>query len=334
MRSKGSLTVDKAARYKRDPAIELYRISLMFGICLLHAVGFGDYSNRFAVNALTFCVVGFVFISGWYGVRFSWMKLAKLYGIGLYCAFAVTLLHYKGFDVCAIRDAVHLLTHGFWFLHAYALMMVFAPLVNMAMPPVSPKMQLWASLASISPLFFLVWFWGFGRTLPVVGEWFPKTDGLEAYGGITLLGIYAGARLIRLSDIAEKIKGWHLIVAIPTFLVLCAIGLGDYNSPFAFGLAASLFFCFQRLNGQWLDGLLGRFVCFLGPGMFSVYLIHCNPLGVSLIQHVERCLHNFGCIPQSMVVVITATCLFGSAFFLDIPRRLFIALMAIRKGPL
>ena len=70
----------------RDGAVELYRVALMYGICLLHTVNFGGYQKWWLANVLYTCVVGFVFISGWFGIRFSWMKLAKLYGIGCYCA--------------------------------------------------------------------------------------------------------------------------------------------------------------------------------------------------------------------------------------------------------
>jgi len=47
-------------------------VMLMFGICLLHAVGFGGHGQAWVINILSSCVVGFVFISGWFGVRFSW----------------------------------------------------------------------------------------------------------------------------------------------------------------------------------------------------------------------------------------------------------------------
>jgi len=71
---------------KRNPSIELYRCLLMYGICLLHAVTQCGHNVPWLANVLTTCVVGFVFISGWFGVKFTWWKLVKLYGIGTYAA--------------------------------------------------------------------------------------------------------------------------------------------------------------------------------------------------------------------------------------------------------
>ena len=55
----------------RDGAVELYRVALMYGICLLHTVNFGGYQKWWLANVLYTCVVGFVFISGWFGIRFG-----------------------------------------------------------------------------------------------------------------------------------------------------------------------------------------------------------------------------------------------------------------------
>ena len=114
---------------KRDTAIELYRVMLMFGICLLHAIGNSAEPKVWMQNILASCVVGFVFISGWFGIKFTWMKIAKLYGIGLYCALVYGLVASWGepqYLLSAAKLGFFKLTHGFWFLHAYALMMCLA----------------------------------------------------------------------------------------------------------------------------------------------------------------------------------------------------------------
>lgn len=119
---------------KRNPSIELYRVGLMFGICLLHLISFGSVRCAFVSNILASCVVGFVFISGWFRVKFSWMKLARLYGIGLYAALVFGLISWALGDVNTAGGVLllgwHKLTHGFWFLHAYAVMMMLSPAIN------------------------------------------------------------------------------------------------------------------------------------------------------------------------------------------------------------
>lgn len=70
----------------RNPAIEAYRCLLMFGICILHSCHiFYPNSAYWPKSVLCTCVVGFVFISGWFGVRFSVSKVMKLCGVYAYC---------------------------------------------------------------------------------------------------------------------------------------------------------------------------------------------------------------------------------------------------------
>lgn len=42
---------------KRNPSIELYRIALMYGICLLHSITMGNHNVPWAANILCSCVV-------------------------------------------------------------------------------------------------------------------------------------------------------------------------------------------------------------------------------------------------------------------------------------
>lgn len=306
---------------KRNPSIELYRVGLMFGICLLHSISFGPFKCAWASNILASCVVGFVFISGWFGVRFSWLKLIKLYGIGFYAAFCFGLLSWLTGDVNTVGDAVILgwrkLTHGFWFLHAYAAMMMLAPLVNALIDG--------GQISNIYPLLCLVYIWGFGRTLPFVSQLLPKTAGLDAYGGITLTAIYAAAKVCRQIKVDERMKTRWLIVALPIMWTATEIGLGDYNSPFAFALAAVCFLLFMRLR---IPSKLGALVAWLAPSMFSVYLIHTNEVGGRFIARMERWLTGTFNMPPFLVCIIVASVVFVLAVGLDLPRRLSMVVFA------
>jgi len=70
---------------ERNPAIELYRVMLMFGICVLHSITQCGHNIPWIANILLSCVVGFVFITGWFGVKFSWWKIIKLYVLSNFC---------------------------------------------------------------------------------------------------------------------------------------------------------------------------------------------------------------------------------------------------------
>lgn len=119
---------------ERNNAIELLRVLLMFGIVLIHVVGKGAYSRNWLANLLKVCVPGFIFITGYYGVRFSWAKLIRLYGVGLFAALCGAIGWWAfladgaglgGFCQRFITDM-----RWFWFLHAYAILLLTAPILN------------------------------------------------------------------------------------------------------------------------------------------------------------------------------------------------------------
>ena len=149
---------------------------------------------------------------------------------------------------------------------------------------------------------------------------FPKTPGLDAYGGITLTAIYAAARVCRRIKIDEHVRTWCLIAALPILWIATGIGLGDYNSPFAFALAAVCFLLFTRLQ---ISSKIGNFVVWLAPSMFSVYLIHTNEIGAKFIGKMTERLSELGVIPS---IAITSIFIFIGALLVDAPRRLLCAI--------
>lgn len=66
----------------RDGRIELFRCTMMFGVCLLHALDQGGYADahRGLDNLMTPCVDGFLFISGYYGIRLRLKSIFRLLG--------------------------------------------------------------------------------------------------------------------------------------------------------------------------------------------------------------------------------------------------------------
>ena len=171
-----------------------------------------------------------------------------------------------------------------------------------------------------------MWLWGFGRTLPFGAELLPQTAGLDAYGGITLTAIYAAARVCRRIKIDERMKTRWLMADLPILLTATAIGFGNYNSPFAFALAAVYFLLFKRLR---ISSKLGTFVVWLAPSMFSVYLIHTNDVGVRFILGIQD--FCFGYFTNKMIcIVLCGILVFICALVLDAPRRLCVHIL--KKG--
>ena len=301
---------------KRNASIELYRILLMYGIVTLHVPYVLGPAFCWENIGLAWCVDGFVFITGWFGIRFSVRKLALLYGTALVSAFmieglAIAFGHGLGDNVF---DGVVRHIKGMWFLHAYAVMMCLAPLVNAVL-----QSRDWRALVPFSALVFG---WGLAVELPIVLKIIPHPAGIGSFTGLTLLGVYAVARIVRLYDFARLIKTRHILFALPVLFGLCIFGdgwLGYYASPIAVLMAAAVFFLFLRIR---VPSAIAPMVQFLGASMFPVYVVHIHPWVLALIKdtgdRASGVNHSVVCFGLGLVVFV-ATLLF------DFPRRLVVA---------
>ena len=300
----------------RNKALDFYRCLLMFGICLLHSIAQAGHNTAWAANMLQWCVPGFMFLSGWFGIRFSIAKIVKLYGICLYCAAMFVIVdgvsHGGGINLVEILD----FARRRWFLNAYAVVMCFAPMVNSAVERMTFR--------ALYPLLLCAFGWSFATTLPVVKDYVPRTPGLAAFSFLTLLGVYVVARFCR--RLYDTNDGFHRFVANRKFLaaiiapslLLAAIGFGDYNSPFAVLLAAGTFFVFHAFN---LPDGIGRVFVWLAPSMFSVYLMHSHGHAWEYLKAVEDAVLSRG-LPLPIAYLATACCVFVACVVLDLPRRL------------
>lgn len=110
---------------KRDASIELYRCLCMFAVVLLHALDQGGYAecHRGLDNLMMPGVVGFVFISGWFGIRFKWSSVLKLLGIGFGCWLTLTVVTRNFTSSFGVGGY-------WWFLWMYLALMALAPLVE------------------------------------------------------------------------------------------------------------------------------------------------------------------------------------------------------------
>ena len=238
---------------KRDPSIEVLRLLLMFGICLLHSVSKGICNCQWLDKLLSPCVCGFVFVSGWFGVKFSIRKVVRLYGIGIYaaCVCAVVPIVQTGqVDIRGYLELVAKLWKHFWFLHAYVVMMCFSPMVNL----VVERTRRNQALVVLAPVMAFTYIWSWGASFPCVGRLFPSAIGLGAYSGFALLSTYIVARLCRLHF--PDIRNGRLLVLGTVALVMVLLSGGDYHSPFAVMLAAAGFYGFKAMSSyipKWLS---------------------------------------------------------------------------------
>ena len=271
---------------KRDYSLDIYRAFLMLGICLLHSITQAGHNTTWAANMLEWCVPGFVFISGWFGIKFSIGKALKLYGISFYCA-----VMYIAFDTVATGAGIDgnciirawCIAKGQWFLNAYVIVMCLAPIVNLAIERMT--------IRDICPMLLCTFGWSFATTLPVVSKYVPNSAGLTAYSFLTLLGVYVVARYVRRQyDSNEHFKrhARNIKIILPMIgacLLFSAIGLGDYNSPFALIIAGCTLLLFRESR---LPNSIGKVCAQLGPSMFSIYLLHSHGLAWRYLRSVQE----------------------------------------------
>ena len=299
----------------------------MYMICMIHAIGYVDSRwTHWLVNVCFAGVPGFVLISGFYGLRFSWRKVVRIEGVGIGCALTVVGLA-LALGVCprgqALAEIVRL-WKGYWFIHAYVVMMVLAGLLGADAQESRSELQKRAL-----PVIALVYGWSFLALVPCVQRYVPRTSGLEAFSGVTLFAVYLVGRLYRLFDWESRFKMKYVLPAT----ILCGVmsacvipptsgwggALARYNSPFLLGLSLGLFWLFRRaLAGMKLPATV---LAILTPSVLSVYLIHCNSYGNQAFAFAERMFANAG-LPLYAIFFVLATLTFVAGFVLDVPRRL------------
>lgn len=319
---------------KRDPTIELFRVLLMFGICLLHvqtAAGGGRLTS-----VLVSCVPGFVMISGWFGIRFSWRKIFMLYGVAVYASLVIPLVGGVWTPSAYWREALRLWNvrldsvspSGFWFLHAYAVMSVLAIPVEMVLEGELTREKA-RRLRQISvPVLIVVFGWGFLTKFNALAPLVPTVNGLQAFSPITLFASYlVGRNLVVWEKLNGKVR-WKLsavcFLVSFTLLAVAKTYLCGYNSLVSVVLAVSAFLLFREIR---VPERFGKVILLISPSMFAVYLIHTHMYWVGM-DHLYMI---FGREVLSALsphlgaagaVGITSVIVFCCALALDLPRRI------------
>lgn len=298
---------------KRNVSIELFRALLMLGIVMLHVINQGGYCKRGYWDAFRPCVVGFVFISGFFGMRFDVRKALKLAFTGIWCAFVSVGLEcvLKGTGRW-VADVLYAIPHSYWFLWAYLVLMCFAPLIDAALEMKGGK--------SLCGVLFVVFAWSFLAIVPGVKNYIPAPAGFGDMTPLALIGIYAAGRLCRVLNLHEKISTKWIVAGLAVCFVGVACGLGQYNSPIALAFMGLLFVAFYRLR---LSDWCGSALAFITPSLLPVYLLHqtargWNPIGPWMSSSV-----NAG-VPVQISWVLVAMGVFVCAFVLDLVFRRFV----------
>ncbi len=271
---------------KRNTNIELLRFVLMIAICIWHTMVHGfDYKNMSTMNTpqiqhlimMVICVPAvdtFMFISGYYGIRFSYDKLLKLIIQALLIANIIILVRLPFGGSLSFYDQLLPISSGitWWFLSAYAVIMILSPILNAGINSIESK-----TFRNILILLFFIF--------SIVKY---RLDG-GGYNLITLFLIYLLGRycnkirfiLSRNYSLIVWISALSTLLLIITFHlyygnVHSILVLLSYNNPIIIIMAVSIFYfslSFQLHSHRWN--------AFLGNHSLSIYLIS-EMIGITL----------------------------------------------------
>ena len=304
----------------RDSRIELYRCLLTWGIVFLHVVGFYAAGAMRLSSAFAWCVPGFIFITGFFGCKFSWKKVLKIYGVALWC-YPVTI---------AIRNLVlggswSPLTYGRdvyeaflgnWFIHAYVGLMMLAPLIDGALARLKETKRL-QDAGVVVPFLLFVFGWSFLSNFNCMHRFLPVVPSCSV---LTLLGTYTVARIIRFCEIDLRIHPWQAAALFCVGIALSLLRIGSFNSVVALMIIIGVFALIRRVT---ISNRVEKVFLWMAPSMFSVFLLHATPWCLQSLKGWVDKLASYG-VPLHLAFIVVTTAVFVAGFILDLPRRVFV----------
>ena len=332
--------LDKTVDVKlRNANVEAFRCSLMFIIVLYHCFIHGIFQDSLSWWTILFSsllmwhVDGFVAISGWFGIKCSLRKFLHLLGPVLFYSFlSFIYVLVSGSEPIALK---HFHVSAGWFGGTYLMLMMLAPMLNMMID---------AMLKLGSKDLFKVWgLFALAMTL----SWAPRNlfTGVNASGAggfsiIMFVFVYLTVRLVRLLDMPIRRK--HIVFAVAAFLSgivgmglvsiavrlikhteingLCFRAFCSYNAPYVWLMAVAMMVWFAKFVK--VPEVLGKFLRFIGPSMFGIYLCHdTTSYGTLIYRLLEKWLVQNTVLHPSVIIVLCAVETFGFCLLIDLMRR-------------
>lgn len=278
---------------KRESNIELLRIVSMILVLVSHAsyVSLNPptqcdisasmdsaFLRGISESLSVVCVNAFIMVSGWYGIKVRTIRFVEL----IFQVFFVSITIYLVMKMLGLTQLMNvngwlemiLIKHrGYWFVKAYIILYLFAPVLNVFVQNYSRK-QLKVFLMA----FFMVQIvYGFYH----YGGWYAG-----GYSPLSFMGLYLLARYMRLypSKITQFSKytdiSLYLIIsvfiAVSSLALTCMFDRGGtvlflYSSPLVILSSVFFFLFFTKLS------FYSRIVNWVAASCFAVYLVHNSP---------------------------------------------------------
>lgn len=294
---------------------------LMLGICMCHSIGAGGYCYAPLRNICMMCTVGFIFITGWFGVRLSAQRVLKLLGIAIF-AWGVVILEDIILHGSVTTNPLRRLVQ-WWFLNSYLMLLCLSPILNSIVrcvqsEDISVRKEGWLSVIIIA---FAI----YGLAWPMHCKWIHRVRFFLTLGSPcqfgTMCAIYLLARVVKVTNILDETKNWAwwMILFVTMGLAIYSHKFSYYNSPFAFLFALSIFSLTYRIPFK--ECWCARLLFFVAPSMFFVYLYHSHQdPGFVAIKMFEKYMVSRG-VFVPLAWIITAVSIFLIGLLIDMVRR-------------
>ena len=273
----------------RDSNIELLRIVAMILMLIDHA-GYMSIQPptqmevneepllsfcRFSSQALSsVCVNVFVLISGWFGIK---IKLSRIVEFLSQCYFICIVLY---LGLLAMDYAIPMNTgdllkfvlfDDLWFVKAFLLLYLFAPMLNLFVDNLLQRKFLWfvVAFAVIQTVH------GFFTQAP----WFDKGQSPLTLMLLYLMGRYLRCYPCRFTKYSKKVDmmSYLLISLITAFLAFISVKYGaegyrlfSYASPLLIMASVYFFLFFTKLSFR------SSLVNWVAVSSFAVYVVNCE----------------------------------------------------------
>lgn len=230
---------------------------------------------RFSWQALSsVCVNVFVLISGWFGIKLRMSRIVEF----LFQCYFICIILYLGLLVLGCARLMttgeyisFLLFDDFWFVKAFLLLYLFAPMLNLFVNSLSKRHFMWFVF------FFAIiqFFHGFIIQTP----WFDKGQSPLTMMFLYLLGRYLRFYPCRITKLDKSIDLiiYILISQVTAFLAFLSVKLGaegyrffSYTSPLLIIASVFLFLFFSKLSFK------SVFVNWVAASSFAVYIVNCE----------------------------------------------------------
>lgn len=329
---------------KRNENIEVLRCLLMGLIVSHHSFVYGVFSSVHSWWTVLFTTLicwhvdAFLSISGWFGIKFSWMKVLRLYGVIIFYS-SLSMIYTLAFEETGFSWQNVRITGG-WFGNTYLGLLFFAPFLNAGVDYLLSRkgesggspLRVWGLFAV---LITLSW-------LPSHGMTAMEPGGVDGHSLILFVFVYVTVRLLRATLVDSKyftmkrlifgfvgFIGMFLIFGLIDFVSVRMgtghlVGIGrvfaSYDAPHVWVMAICvLLFFIQYIR---VPSWLGKIAAFCGPSMFGVYLLHdTTSFGHLIFQQPEAWLATHTGLHPILVVSLAALFTFVVCLSVDLLRR-------------